>query len=262
MDVTLASSAQSVTLNGVEVAFTKRGSGTPLLLLTSEDGNETNSDFVDALVARYEVIMPEAPGFGASPDNDRITTIDDIAYLYLDLLDRMKLRDVAMVGCGLGGWIAAEIATKTCQHLRSLTLIGSYGIKIGGPYDRDIADIYVLSKGEVAKRTYADAAKAPDYAQMDEASLQIIARNRLATVRYCWEPYMHNPKLKDRLHRISVPTVVLWGDNDGIVTPDYGRALAAAIPGAQFDLVAAAGHLPHLERTDETLAKLSKFLSL
>ena len=261
MDVTLPNAPKMLTLNGIEIALTRRGSGRPLLLLTNEDGSETQSDFVDALARDHEVFIPEAPGFGASPDDERITGIDDISYLYLDLLDNLKLRDVALVGCSLGGWIAAEMATKTCQHLRSLTLIAPCGIKIGGPYDRDIADVHTLSRGDVLARTYADPAKAPDYATMDEAALAVVARNRLATVRYCWEPYMHNPKLLGRLHRISVPTLLLWGAKDGIVTPEYGRAYAATISGANFEQIARAGHLPHLEQTEATLAHLRAFLA-
>jgi pimeloyl-ACP methyl ester carboxylesterase len=260
MDATLPHPTETITLNGIEIAVTRRGKGAPVVLLTNEDGGETHSAFADALAASHEVIVPEAPGFGTSPDDERVTSIDDIAYLYLDLLDHLKLKDAILVGCSLGGWIAAEMATKTCQHLKSLTLIGSYGIKVGGPYDRDIADIYVLPKAEIARRTYADAAKAPDYAAMDEAAVTQVARNRLATVRYCWEPYMHNPKLKGRLHRILVPTVVLWGEQDGIVAPAYGRAFAAAIPGARFQAIPGAGHLPQLERPDDVLAGLGAFL--
>jgi pimeloyl-ACP methyl ester carboxylesterase len=153
----LGGSTSSLTLNGVEIALTRRGAGAPLLLLPSEDGTEAGSPLVDALAKGFEVLIPDAPGFGASPDADRITTVDDIAYLYLDLIDRLKLRDVALVGFSLGGWIAAEMATKSCQNLRALALVAPYGIKIGGPFDRDIADIYYLSRDEVTARTYADA---------------------------------------------------------------------------------------------------------
>ena len=249
-----------MTLNGIDVAVTRQGSGKPLLLLTNEDGTEAGSPLVDALAANFEVIIPAAPGFGASPDNERITTVDDIAYLYLDLIDRLKLKDVALVGLSLGGWIAAEMATKNCQNLGRIALVDPYGIKIGGPYDRDIADIYVLSRDDLTARTYGDASRAPDFAAMDDDTVRTIARNRLATVRYCWEPYMHNPKLLGRLHRISVPTLVIWGEKDGIVTPAYGRAYAAAIPGAVFETMAGAGHLPQLEQPERAAAMLRDFL--
>jgi pimeloyl-ACP methyl ester carboxylesterase len=86
---------------------------------------------------------------------------------------------------------------------------------------------------------------------MPEDDVRTVARNREATARYAWSPYMHNPKLKGRLHRINIPTLVLWGDADRILTEAYGRAYCAAIPGARFETVARAGHYPHIEQPDE-----------
>ncbi len=248
---------------GVEIEVIRKGTSgkaSPVLLLQSEDGLEAESEFVQALAREREVIIPNPPGFGDSPEVERITTIDDIAYLWLDLLDELDLRNVLVVGCSLGGWIAAEMATKSCERIGRLVLAGATGIKIGGPFARDIADIYALNKAELTARTYAEPAAAPDYAAMADTAVERIARNRLATVKFCWEPYMHNPKLKDRLHRIAVPTLVLWGASDRIVTSDYGRAYAAAIPGAKFEVIDGAGHLPQLEQPTKTLSVLSTFL--
>jgi pimeloyl-ACP methyl ester carboxylesterase len=78
------------------------------------------------------------------------------------------------------------------------------------------------------------------------------ARNREAAARFAWSPYMHNPKLRARLRRIDVPVLILWGVADRIVlNPDYGRAFAAAIPGARLETVERAGHYPHIEQPDE-----------
>lgn len=248
---------------GVEIEIIRKatsGNASPVLLLQSEDGLEVESEFMQALARDHEVFIPNPPGFGDSPEAERITTIDDIAYLWLDLLDELDLKNVLVMGCSLGGWIAAEMATKSCARIGRLVLAGATGIKIGGPFARDIADIYVLNKAELTTRTYADVSAAPDYAAMPDAAVERIARNRLATVKFCWEPYMHNPKLKDRLHRITVPTLVLWGANDRIVTTDYGRAYADAIPGAKLEVIEGAGHLPQLEQPTKTLCALSTFL--
>jgi pimeloyl-ACP methyl ester carboxylesterase len=77
----------------------------------------------------------------------------------------------------------------------------------------------------------------------------------------CWDPCLHNPKLKHRLHRVRVPTLFVWGENDGIVTPDYGRAFCAMVPGAEFAVVGSAGHYPHLEQPAAFLALARKFLA-
>jgi pimeloyl-ACP methyl ester carboxylesterase len=111
--------------------------------------------------------------------------------------------------------------------------------------------MFAMTEPQFAERAFADPAAAKrDYTQMPEADVLTVARNRESLARFGWSPYMHDPKLKGRLHRIHVPTLVLWGAADRIAAPDYGRAYAAAIPGARFELVDRAGHFPHLEQPD------------
>ena len=91
-------------------------------------------------------------------------------------------------------------------------------------------------------------------------SLVSMARSRESTGRYAWSPYMHNPKLLGRLHRIDKPALVLWGEADRVATPDYGRAYAAAIPGARFETIAGAGQLPHLEQPEAFAHRVVEFI--
>jgi pimeloyl-ACP methyl ester carboxylesterase len=95
---------------------------------------------------------------------------------------------------------------------------------------------------------------------MPEEKLTLVARNIESLARFCWEPFMHNPKLKRRLHRIKVPTQVIWGEHDGIVNPAYGKAYAEAIPGAILQVIAGAGHYPHLEQPEAFMTALREFL--
>ena len=109
---------------------------------------------------------------------------------------------------------------------------------------------------------YADTKKGEiDYTKMPDEKLEIVARNKETYARLCWQPYMHNPKLKGRLHRIDVPTLVIWGAKDGIVTTDYGKAFAGEIPGAKFKTVANAGHFPHIEQPDAFLKLVDGFVA-
>jgi pimeloyl-ACP methyl ester carboxylesterase len=87
-----------------------------------------------------------------------------------------------------------------------------------------------------------------------------MARSRESTGRYAWSPYMHNPKLKGRLHRINVPTLVLWGAADRVVKPEYGRAYAGAIPIARFATIEGAGHFPHLEQPVAFAREVTNFI--
>ena len=100
-----------------------------------------------------------------------------------------------------------------------------------------------------------------DFSVMSDDQLAVVARNIETFARFCWEPYMHNPKLRHRLHRVATPTLVLWGENDGVVAPSYGKAYAGLIPGAKFETIADAGHYPHIEQPEAVLKALRAFIA-
>lgn len=232
------------------------GSGPALVLLHGAEGREANDAFIAALAERFTVIAPSHPGFGLSPRPDWCDSVEDLAYLYLEWLERQDLHDTMLVGLQFGGWVAAEMAVRDRSRLGRLTLVDPVGIKVGGREDRDISDVFAISRTELDARHYADPAAGPgDLSQASRDNVLHIARNEEALALYGWEPYLHNPRLQRWLHRIQVPTLVTWGAQDGIVSPDYGRAYADAIPGARFELLDEAGHRAQIEQPD-TLAKL------
>ena len=250
------------TLGGIKIEIERRGKGRPLLLLQGEEALEAEAAFVDDLARTHEVIIPSPPGFGASERPLWMTNPNDLAFVCLDLVDHLKLAGATVLGFSLGGWIAAEMAAMDDSFMSKLVLVAPYGIKLGGPTDRDIADIWLLHPSKVATLKWHDAAKGRrDFTRMSEDKLAVVARNVESTARFCWEPYMHNPKLKQRLHRIAVPTLVVWGEHDGIVKADpYGRGYAGLIPGAEFKLIKNAGHLPHLEQPAAFMTALKGFI--
>jgi pimeloyl-ACP methyl ester carboxylesterase len=251
-------------LGDVAVELAECGKGRPILFL--HPGHpagrlDPSARVLELLAQDARVIAPTHPGFGAGPAPRHLTTVDDLAYLYLDLMETMNLRDCVVVGVSLGGWIAAEMAVKTTERMSHLVLADSVGIKAGDREARDIADVYAMTDKQLAEIVYADPAKmTPNTKALPESELMLMARSREATGRYAWTPYMHNPKLRQRLHRVRIPTLVLWGEADRLVKPDYGRALAAAIPGARFATVGAAGHFPHLEQPDAFVRSIFEFL--
>jgi pimeloyl-ACP methyl ester carboxylesterase len=248
-------------ISGMDIELERRGKGQPLLLLYGEEGLEPDAPFVDELAKGYEVFIPSPPGFGISERPDWLRNIDDISYVYLDLVEKLALKNVPVVGFSFGGWLAAEIAVKDDSFISKLALVAPYGIKVGGPSDRDVADFWTLPPSEVAKRKWHDPEKGKrDFPSMPEEKLTIVARNVETLARFCWEPFMHNPMLKRRLHRIKVPTRLIWGEHDGIVAPAYGKAYAEAIPGATLKVVPGAGHYPQLEQPEAFMAALREFL--
>jgi pimeloyl-ACP methyl ester carboxylesterase len=250
---------------GIPLEITEAGHGRPLLFLHGGHPSgrlDPQARLVEALADNFRFIAPTHPGFGITAAPPQLTTVDDLAYLYLDFLDALDLRDVVLVGASLGGWIAAEMAVKTTERISQLVLIDSVGIKVGDREARDIADIYAITDRQLAEIAYADPQKmARDTKSLPEQELTLMARSRESTGRYAWSPYMHNPKLKARLHRIGIPALVIWGEADRIVAPEYGRSFAAALPNARFAVIESAGHFPHLEQPNAVAHHILDLLS-
>jgi pimeloyl-ACP methyl ester carboxylesterase len=251
-----------LTVHGVELEVVERGQGRPILWLHGEEGLEPATRFLEALAGDGRVLAPSHPGYGHSPESGAVDTVDDLAYLYLDLLAARDLRDAVVIGASLGGWIAAEMAVKSTERIGRLVLVAPVGIKVGDRETRDIPDIFALHPDEVTRLLYQDPARvAVDHRTLSDDQLTVLARNREATTLYAWEPYFHNPKLRQRLHRIAVPTLVAWGADDRFVAADrYGAAYRAAIPGARLEIIDDAGHFPHLEQPLALAGLIHRFL--
>ena len=248
-----------ITLQGVALQVVRRGKGAPLLLLHGGDGPQDPLPFFQRLTERFDVIAPTHPGFAGSKIPEHFDSLEDLVYLYLDLLDGLDLRDVVLVGFSIGGWAAAEIAVRNTSRLSKLVLVDAVGIKPGDREARDIADIFGMPSPEVAKLMFHDPSQAPNPAAMTDEQSTVLAADRIAHAMYTWDPYMHNPKLRYRLHRIDVPTLLVWGASDGVVPVAYAEAYGALIPGARLAVIPNAGHLPHMEQPDLLLEHILSF---
>jgi pimeloyl-ACP methyl ester carboxylesterase len=257
----LVSERNLVRVSGVELEIERRGRGRPLLALYGEEALELDAPVLAELARDHELIIPSPPGFGRSERPDWIESPDDIGYIYLDLMERLNVGKVPAIGFSFGGWLALEMATKDASIFSKLVLVDPYGVKIGGPMDRDIEDVWNIHPERVAKLKWFDGEKGKrDFTAMPERELAIIARNNESFARFCWDPCMHNPKLARRLHRVRLPTLFVWGANDGIVSPDYGKAYSRMIAGAEFSVIGTAGHYPHLEQPDAFMRLVRGFL--
>jgi pimeloyl-ACP methyl ester carboxylesterase len=258
---TAETGAPSVVVNGLRVDMIERGAGRPLLFLHAENGIQPAVQAIDELAKHARVIAPAHPGFGRSEVARGMNTVDDLSYFYLDLMEQLDLRDVAVVGVAFGAWIAAEIAVKSTARMARLILANAVGIKVGDRETRDIADIFALTDKEYLDTVYCDPnVGRRDYKALPEAEALAAARSREATARYAWNPFFHNPKLKGRLHRIRIPTLFLWGKHDRMVSEAYGRAYAALIAGARFEPIERAGHFPHQEQPQAFAEKVLAFV--
>jgi pimeloyl-ACP methyl ester carboxylesterase len=255
----------------LEVLRAGGGHADSILLIHGVNPISPNAPFVADLAQTRNVIAPSHPGFGASPRPPDFDTMYDMVNLYLDVLDNLPEGGLAVAGFGFGGWIAVELAVAGHPRLQHLILVDPVGIKIGGREDRDIVHMFNTDPAELNRRSWHDPAARPAgiYGlgwqavindDMTDAEMITLARNWDSLCLFTWSPHMFNPQLKHWLHRISVPTLVLWGESDGIVGPDYGRHYASLIPGAVFETIPLAGHHPELEQPDAFVARVGNFL--
>src|SRR6266567_5251261 len=243
--------------DGLTVRIDERGSGRPMLILHGGGGPQTVAGIVSALSSRAYVLTPVHPGFAGEPRPEWFDSIGDLALTYLDLLERLDLRGVLVVGSSIGGWIAAELAVRDTTHLSSIVLVDAVGIQVEG---HAIANVFPLTPDELSALSFHN----PAPFRIDPATLspdQVAARagNFQALGVYGREPGMRDPKLRRRLGRVTIPALVVWGESDGVVDPDYGRAYAQSLPNARFKLIPGAGHVPQIEQPERLLKLVWEF---
>lgn len=232
-----------------------------VLFLHGEHFTGMGGPFLERLGAGRELHAPLYPGYDGTPPDPDFRSVDDLAYRCLDLLEELDARDATLVGASLGGWVALEMAVRDRSRIARMALLAPVGVKLSGREERDFADLVFMPEAEAAQALFHDPARwAPDHAALDEAAVEAIALERQWAAWYGWKPYMHNPLLAKWLHRAAVPTLLLWGESDGFAAPEYGRKLAARLPGARFETVAGAGHYPHIERADATADAVEAFM--
>jgi pimeloyl-ACP methyl ester carboxylesterase len=268
----MKSTSIQVGRNNVELYET--GVGQPVLYLHGiYDVHTAQAGFFpfhDELARRFALTAPAHPGCGDSSGIADITEIEDLAFHYFDLLDVRGIKHATIVGYCLGGWIAAEMAVRDPQRIERLVLIGAAGLQVPGAL---IGDIFMMSQHrdggvlqELRELLYSD----PD----SELARRITPDGRVSipdevrryksltlTGRVGWEPpYLHDPKLLGRLHRIKCPTLLIWGERDRLVPPANGSGYADAIPGATLQLIKRAGHSVILEEPQLCCEHIAGFL--
>jgi pimeloyl-ACP methyl ester carboxylesterase len=254
--------AERLVVHGIELEVVRRGSGRPLLVLHGFDTIDPAARFLDLLGQHAEIVAPSSPGFGHSPRPRDFDTVYDLVHLYLAALDALPGDGVSLLGFSFGGWLAAEVAAACSHRLAKLVLVDPVGIKVSGRETPDVLDVFLKSPEEVRRKSWHDPDRfAPDYDALDDEALVVHARNREALCLYAWHPYMYNPQLRHWVGRIAVPTLLVWGANDGVVTPDYGRAYSRLIPGSRFALIEAAGHHPEIEQPEAFAEQVAAFLA-
>jgi pimeloyl-ACP methyl ester carboxylesterase len=248
------------TFGGCKIRVMRGGQGAPLLFLHGGGGAPMWLPFMDTLAQRFDVIVPEHPGFGASDTPEWLDNVGDLAYFYLDVVAALGVKNLHLVGHSLGGWVAAELAVRDCHALKSLTLSAPAGIHVKG---LSKGDTFMWSPEQTTRNLVHDTALAEQMLAQPLTDEQQFARmkNRLTMAKLAWQPRFYNPHLSKWLHRITVPTLILWGDNDKIIPPGYGPAFRDLMPGSRLETIANCGHLPQIERMDDWTGKIVAFIT-
>jgi pimeloyl-ACP methyl ester carboxylesterase len=247
-------------VNGADVVLFAGGSGEPLLFLHGA-GTASGFNFAASWARTFTVYLPYHPGFGESPDAAGIASIDDYVLHYLELIDRLGVERIRLVGLSLGGWIAAALAAQNSHRLVKLALIGPAGLRIP---EHPTTDIFRLQPQEVPAYLAHDPAVLAPYVPdpHDPAFVDSLVNDYHEMSSYgsiAWErPY--DRKLAKWLHRISVPTLLLYGEQDRITPAQQSATWARLIPDATVRIIADAGHLV-LDEKEEAPRAVLEFMA-
>jgi pimeloyl-ACP methyl ester carboxylesterase len=249
--------------NGLQVTIGERGdaagaAGAGVLLLHGGAGARSVSGLADALSEHAYVVTPVHPGFDGTPRVPWLDSVADLADAYLDLLEELGLKAVMVIGNSVGGWVASEMALRDIDgRVRSLVLLNATGIRPDSP--AQITDIRSVPPAAISRLAFHNPAFRPDPAAMTEDQRAGAAANQQALALYAGEDFLFAPKLRRRLHRVTVPVLVAWGEEDGVLSAEYGRAYAAAFPNGHYEAIAEAGHFPHIEQPGAVLGAIGDF---
>jgi pimeloyl-ACP methyl ester carboxylesterase len=243
----------------VRVKLHRAGRGPKVLFLHGAGGVPQWLPFFDALAEHYEVLVPEHPGFGGSDDPLWIASMPDLAMFYLDLLEEAGLDGIHLIGNSLGGWLAAEILVRDRSRFRSLVQLAPAGIRVKGV---PCGDNFIWGPEEALRNLYHDQGFADRILATtpNEAQLDVMLHNRFTVAKFGWQPRWFDPDLEKWLHRIKLPALVIWGDDDKIMPPEFAALWCERLPDARLVMVKDCGHLPHVEHAARVAGHVRDFI--
>ncbi len=249
---------------GVDLHIIQGGSGDPVLVLHDEMGQTVPLRYAESLAQDFSLHMPAHPGFGVTDQLEWVMSVRDLASWYLRVIEELGLGRVNLLGFSLGGWLAAEMACQSPQSINKIALVAPTGIK---PPTGNILDMFLIIAREYMEECFLDASSTREYPiaypeEADADQIEIWEASREEAARLTWRPYMYHQALPHLLERLKdLPTLLVWGDQDGVVPISVGEAYRDAIQGARLETIPNCGHHPEMEQTDEFVRLVKDFFA-
>jgi len=251
---------RSVDVDGRVTRTFSAGTGETVIWLHDTLGNRWSAGH-DRLGADVHVVAPSMPGFDDSSQLDGIDGPEDVVFWLLDLLSELQLDQATLLGCGLGGWMAAEFAVRYPERVRKLVLVDAYGLRV---QDALAADEFALTPPMLRPLLFVDPSSAlaqdmlPDMETPERLEQTLHAR--VAAARLAWQ-FPYDAKLAGRLRRVTAPALIVWGECDRLVSTAHAHAYASALPDAQLVLMPEAGHYPYAEQPETFATAVRTFIA-
>jgi pimeloyl-ACP methyl ester carboxylesterase len=217
--------------------------------------------FLDALARDFTVYAPEHPGTtpGSPDDIYQLDGLWDLVLCYDELLESLGVEQAVLVGHSFGGMVACEVAATSPRRARTLVLIDPIGFWRDG---EPVQNWAMLELPEIRKRLFRDPGGDAAKRLFGDTDADPDERVRVTwamgtTGKFIWP--LPDKGLKRRIHRVKVPTLVVWGKEDAFVPPVYADEFTRRIPGARVHTVDQAGHAPHLDQPDTVARVVREF---
>ena len=249
---------------GFEAKVRVAGDGPPLVYLHPAGGPGWDP-FLDALAERHTVYAPDHPGTGETARDaiHQVDTLWDLVLIYDETLDALGLDSVPVIGTSYGGMMACELAAHRPDRVSKLVLLDPIGLWRD---DAPVAPYMLMPPEQLVATLFSnlDAAPVKEFLKVPDDPQELAVRTADTiwslgcTGKFVWP--IPDKGLHKRLHRITAPTLIVWGSDDALISPVYAQEFADRIANARVELIEDSGHVPQMEQLDRVAPLVLDFL--